>query len=369
MKKICIWIPLCFLFICCESNSNIDSVNEQKVDITVVKDFSDCNVIDDSISLIPLDIKSTKLTYISKVQFVDSFIVVLDKIVRKKICVFSNRGTHLYDIGRLGNGNSEYQSVWDFDIRHDSVFVLDPRKKKVLIYHLGGKYLGRASIPYLGDGIVALENGDFLLSITENIDECGYKLVRLDSSFKKREVLLGWEDGVVDDKIADNIFQKVDDKIYFHRSFDSSVYELNKNGELEKKYSFDFYRDNVPNKYRYLSYEILKKDIKDNNYEFFIDCPIIKNGFLAANCFIGESKGTVLVDIKHGMEYSNVFKIPDFKTKVRDLLFPITYYDGKIVGMFEASILPFIEDKDELPSDILETVEDGGLILCAYSLK
>lgn len=57
-EKICFLILLCFLFICCESNSNIDTVDEQKVNITVVKDFSDCNVIDDSISLIPLDTKS-----------------------------------------------------------------------------------------------------------------------------------------------------------------------------------------------------------------------------------------------------------------------------------------------------------------------
>lgn len=369
MKKIILIIPLFILFVCCGKNSSVESVHEQMVNIVSVKDISDCNIIDDSVSLTPIDTKGAKLSYVSKIQYTDSTIIILDKIIRKNICVFSNKGTFLYNIGRLGNGNKEYQSVWDFDIRHDSVFVLDARKKKVLIYHIQGEYLGSKTIPYLADGLVALENGDFLFSIAENMDDSGHKLLLLDSSLQKKEVLLDWEDGVVDDKIANNVFQKVDDKIFFHRSFDSFVYEISKEGKLEKKYSFDFYRENVPNKYHYLSYDILKKDIKNNNYEFFIDCPIIKDGYAAANCFIGDSKGTILVDIKNGIEYSNIFKAPDFKTKVRELLFPITYYNGRIIGMFDSSIIPFLEDKSNLQSNILETANNGGVILCAYSIK
>ena len=81
-----------------------------------------------SVKIIPLETnKSCLLAYISKIQVIDSFILVLDKTLARSLYVFDREGRFIRKIGTFGQGPGDYVQINDFTIDRDSktVYIKD----------------------------------------------------------------------------------------------------------------------------------------------------------------------------------------------------------------------------------------------------
>lgn len=367
-KKILVFLCVCIL---CGCQNHIDvreSFETSTINVKKTMDMDDCPLVYDSIQFMPLNLAKSKISIPSKIYFHDNKVVVLDKIIRKQLCVFSMDGDFLYDIGKRGHAADEYMQPYDFDIRNDSLFLIDSSKKKVLVYNICGQFLCSYGQEKMVDGILALDDGGFLLSVSEFEENCNYQLIKVNRSMKEEEGILLMDKDRIDDKIADNVFQRVENLIYYHRSFDSEILELNRNGDILRNIKVDFCREHVDKEFKTKEYQELKQALDKHNYEFFIDCPIIADDKLYANCFVGNKKATALIDIQSGVEYNNIFDVEKKIESNKCIMFPKTYFNKSIVGYFDATLLPLLSDKYTIPQKYLPILNNGGIVLCFYKI-
>ena len=74
-------------------------------------------------------------------QYKDMIAILSDR----KIFLFTSQGKFLTKIDRLGNGSEEYNTINDFQIYDDNVYVLSGIQNKLLEYTLEGRVRGSAS--------------------------------------------------------------------------------------------------------------------------------------------------------------------------------------------------------------------------------
>lgn len=368
-KNIILFIFVLSLIGCKQGNQAKLPLANTLLSVKQTESIKDCDLFEDSVTMISLDISKSNISIPSKIMIYGKKIFVLDKIIRKQLCAFSESGEYICNIGERGWGRNEYSQPYDFDIRNDSVFVIDSNKRKVLVYNLEGKFLLDYEQPKMVDGILALKDGNFLLSVSEMEKDSEYRLFLMDEKMREKNGILLMDKDRTDDKVADNVFQRVGEFIYYHRSFDSEIVELNQYGKCLRIIDVRFKRERVPETYHTMGYGKLKEALSQHCYEFFIDCPIIVDGNLFANCFIGNKKATIAIDGHTEIEYDNIYDPQNSVQHYRDLFFPKTYFDNQIVGVFDASMLPLFEEECVLPTYIKNKLENGDLVLCFYRLR
>ena len=85
-----------------------------------------------SFSVIPLETNDSCLIGgISKLEFYDGKIFVLDKMHSARLYVFDTQGEYKFAIGKRGSGPNEYMQINDFSIDKEKnlIYVLCDKKK------------------------------------------------------------------------------------------------------------------------------------------------------------------------------------------------------------------------------------------------
>ena len=133
-----------------KSNDSLLVINvdgNQEVMMKKYSDFFSC------VHPIILDSTSQALIGpISKMDVVDSLLIVLDVGIAKSIFVFNRKGKFIRKIGSFGRGPGEYLGVCDFtfDAVHKNLLLLDTWQQKIHSYNLQtGEY--KKSITLKGD--------------------------------------------------------------------------------------------------------------------------------------------------------------------------------------------------------------------------
>ena len=88
--------------------------------------------------------KSCLIGMIDKIQVIDPYILIMDRLIAKSLYVFDRRGGFIRKIGSIGQGPGEYVSIADFaiDRENKTVYIEDGRLPRIHKYDLAtGRFI------------------------------------------------------------------------------------------------------------------------------------------------------------------------------------------------------------------------------------
>lgn len=217
------------------------------------------------------DSVDTKISNISKIRITDKKIIILDN--NKRILFFDNHGHFIYSIDKLGHAKDEYMVIQDFDIRNDSLFIIDRIASQLLVYSIDGRFLTREHI-LPSKGLHLFESGMAFyheFGIADGKDSEHYCYTFCSNNIKEHflrfhKSLIGYSYSF---SFGGNCFYTFDGETYFFVPFDDTIYKIDRRtGEP------------VPTIVYSLGERKIVPDSKDSEVKTIINSPsVVKNIF------------------------------------------------------------------------------------------
>ncbi|WP_286742527.1 6-bladed beta-propeller [Roseivirga sp. UBA1976] len=174
---------------------------------------------------------------VSKVDFFDDLIIVMDNRISNNVFVFNKEGGFLFIVGNKGLGPGEHLDPIDFFVKENSIFLIDQRYT-LYEYSRDNKFLRKIDLPLSTNSFFVFNNGSIVFTSNQyDPKEIAYGLVQLDK-----------ED--IQPRFVENIFQSLNrftsspigfnrslhgNSFLYFRSHDTKVYEVYEN-EIVLKY-------------------------------------------------------------------------------------------------------------------------------------
>jgi hypothetical protein len=318
--------------------------------------------------LLQTDTKESQFAGIDKLVIHDDRIYILDYMNTRSLFVFDMDGKFLRRIGRRGRGPGEYPALlMDFATDNaGNVLLVDNTKRELHKYAPDGRYITSVHLPFLVEGLVVLENSDYLVALTYPYEEKvpAPQVVVCDSLFNKKEEYFSFSQ--VGDKLDISPLVKVGGKIVYHREVNDTVYIFSTlDGALTKEYAINFEGMSVPKELRH-NYSKLGDE---SSYRYLYSTPLFVGNYLIGNmidrdrtaiyCFDVESGESCLIPFVWGSVDPALPTVP--LAAVGDSVL-VSYLD---YGMF-AGFKSGTEKDDERLRDYFE---NGGVALNFFTLK
>ena len=319
----------------------------------------------DSISILKLnENEKSFFVAISKLMVHNDTLYVFDRFGRDLLVSFDRNGNYITTFSQKGGGPKEYVRLWDFDVDADYVYLYDRAAQKMLYYDHAGNFIKSRSSSFRGDAFVVLQNKEFLFSLAK--EDKNPKVCITDSTLTITKTLLSYQKEEFDDRITDNLFQRVKNTIYYNKVVNDSVYVFSNQGNIQKCYCFNFNNRNVPNDEKY-SYDKLSSSNGKEKYVYFNDCPMILNNFIIGSVFQNGNKGTFLYDTQKDKGGIKEWKANEIE--LSDIILPITISQNCVIGWIDYSVYEALSDKSMFSSELTQHLNDGGHILVFYYLN
>lgn len=355
------------LFISCDNNSKQPSNSDAGIDYIELNDncFDEIKTeLIDSIRILKLNENDKSFfTAISKLMIHNDTLYVFGRFGKDQLVSFDKNGNYITTFSQKGRGPEEYIQLWDFDVDSNQVYLYDRAAKKMLYYDHSGNFIKSLSSSFRGDAFVALQNKEFLFSLAKDNNK-NPKVCITDSTLAITQTLLSYQKEEFDDRVTDNLFQRVKNAVYYNKVVNDSVYMFSSQGDMQKCYYFNFNNRNVPNDEKF-SYEKLRSS--KGKYVYFNDCPMILNNFIIGSVFQNGNKGTFLYDTKKGK--GGIKEWRAHKIELSDIILPITTTRNCVVGWMDYSAYEALSDKSMFSPELVQHLNDGGHVLVFYYLN
>lgn len=366
IKFIVLMIFVFFVIGSCKRTSSLNnnSVDDTESEVLSISDNDTILNIIDSVTYVPLIEDSNFLfSSISKITIRGNKIYIFDLLGSNSLYCFDTSGVFLFKIGKQGGGPEEYLKLWDFDVNDSHIYMYDINGQKMLKYDLRGHFVQSIKTSFKASAFKLLNNGEVLFSL-EKGELNDALLIRADSNLVIQKEFLRYSNDNLDDKITNNLFQESGNDLFYNKSVNDTVYLFSKkNGDLKKKYIFDFKEKSVPLELRN-NYDKLVSNRAASEYVYFFDTPFVVRGCLVGSVFKGEDKGTLIYDFKRE-KYSIVKWIAN-KLSYKDITLPL-FTDGKqIVSWMDYEIFESLKIKPILNEDYIKQMKEGGRLLVFY---
>jgi len=176
------------------------------------------------------DSADSRISNISKIRITDRNIIILDN--NKRILFFDSQGRFVYSIDKIGHAKDEYMGIQDFDIRNDSLFIIDRIASQLLVYSIDGRFLTREEI-LPSKGVHLFENGmayyhEFGMADGKDRENYCYTFC----SNSKKEHFLQFNKSLIGRSYSfsfgGNCFYSYEGETYFYVPFDDTIYKVDK---------------------------------------------------------------------------------------------------------------------------------------------
>ena len=339
-----------------EQGGEVLSVNvEQKGNV--------CEDIVEFVDFLPLKEPVMTFSVINKMIIHNGKIFIFDRIGQNVLLSFDMKGNFITSYSTKGKSKSEYVRLFDFDVDDKYVYLYDRIKKQMLFYTHDGHFVKNESTNFYADAFKVLQNGNYLFSLGEENDE---KLCLTDSMFKIKEVFLKYDSRDNSDRMVDNLFQKVNDTIYYNYPLSDIVYLFDITGKKLGSYQIDFGGKNIPDDKK-LSYGNLIRTKDREHYISFRDCPLFVGSKLVASVYDRGNKAILYYDLNSGT--GGVKRLAEKGMLSKDVCFPLFCDDIYVIGWLDAYLYERLSDKDKIQSEIVEHLNKGGNVLAFYRLR
>lgn len=133
--------------------------------------------------IIPLEtLDECLIVAIGKVFVTDSSLIVWDK-GGANVFIFDSMGRFQRQIGNRGPSPQEYLSIGDIHVDKDTIHLLDVTARKIMYYHISGKFISANQSEYYPYSFYPMQDGCWGINAYQNKDR--YNLILLDESLQK----------------------------------------------------------------------------------------------------------------------------------------------------------------------------------------
>lgn len=296
---------------------------------------------------------------ISKLSIINGKIYILDKR-KKSLAVYQLNGSY---IGGITKAQKDYVNIADFDVDDKGViYMIDGNLDNNLRYNSKFELISKGKSLFEVDVIQNLSNDNFLfgLSSWNAHEESGEKIIVGDKNYKKIKNVASYDEFVDDDFwITDYRFVKTDEAIFYNRPIDNNVYIFSLDGNLKRKYLFDFGSMNVPDQD--------KKEVQNNlpkfeKYRLLTDFSIVDKNLAFGKIWDKKESRFFFLDRINKIAYLEDLSSPNELKHIidytgHDLISFI--YPGEYNSKFFQN----------LPEESKEHLEKGGIVICDYQLR
>lgn len=307
---------------------------------------------------------------IDKLIKTEQFIFILDLTGQNHVHVFDLEGNFISRIGIIGDGPNEYRRLGDFDVAaNGEVILLDRQRKKLLFYDVKGNFIKSTSFDFRADSFVKVKDGFlFGLVVESEVKELdGYQVLHTDLSMNVLNKHLQYPPDYMDVKFHIGLFNKSKDEIIYHKPVSDYLLKFNKNGELmdQKKLSIN----NIEEFQQYKSdYEKLSKLRSSKDFNYINSPPVIFGDLILGLGYVGNNKALFLNDGNKNTQ--NILHIKPGNFDHRNVNFPLfNYNDETLISYLDYELYQVDNAKENIPSEIVTHLSEGGVILLLYNLK
>jgi hypothetical protein len=314
-----------------------------------------------------LDSSSDNILFkgIDKIFIRNNRVYILDKRL-KKLIVFDIEGRGIGRVGQIGQGPEEYLQISDFDVNENGdIYFIDGTgggSDRLFVFNKNLQFVFKKDMPFEADIVHCLPNGKLLFGLsTWNKGENENMRFAITGADMKTEQSLIEYDEYFDDAywISGYTFVETESGILYNKPIDNYVYQFSRAGSLDKAYYFDFGSKNVP--------DDDKKDIEGNRAKYENYCCLKNFTVINDNYILGtlwdklKTKPFIIVrkdrELYIGEEVAS-----------GDLSWITGFYDNKFISYIYPGKYENIQNMD-LPDSVKQYVEDENFVLCINELK
>jgi len=212
---------------------------------------------------------------INKIVIQDTCIYILDRYKTKSLKKFSIRGEYLATIGTRGPGPEEYFEPTDFMVSKDEITVSDQFKSDLKFYNLSGHFQYAQRVPFIFRKFFFFSPNQYVFHANDADNNhlesiLNWSVYETDSLFHINYKGFLWPNNKYIPLFVENNFYPYADKIFFHPTFNDTIYSISTNHHIQVEYIMDFPNGKIPEYYllNENNKEFLKIQ-KDESYAFF----------------------------------------------------------------------------------------------------
>lgn len=292
-------------------------------------------------------------------------IFMFDKLGTNTLLRHSPDGKFQVAYGSKGGGPDEYVRLWDFDVFGDSVYLYDLNTKKIQCYAIDGTLMGsKVVIDFEPEHFIVLPNGGFMFSTL--YPGAGSQVIITDEQMQVVRRILPYVDGQQNDKMTHTVFQRLGDKIVYHRPINDTVYLLSQTGDIEQRFVCDFNGNNMPERLQ-KSYELVSKEDAKAKYTFLTEAPIFTVNLVIGEGYAGGSKATFMYDFNQNNGGWKSFNEP--RLSHSDIFHPMYATGDSIVTIIDGAISSYYTDIDEVPNRVRQHLDNGDKAIVYFHIK
>ncbi len=266
-----------FVFLSCYSEGDVKTLSIE-IPANIVCDRHPLDSLFDVDHFVILEeTEESRVSQVSKIFVSSNEIAILDNTY--KILFFSPEGKFLRKIQKLGHARDEYISLSDFDIKGDTLYLLDNMGKKILTYRKDGKCINSIDIE-AAKGLKVLENGiavnhEFGLADGSSNDY-SYEYITKNEHIKEIEYNPYLTGRSFSFSGADDGFCEGENGIYYFIPYNRCIYAINRRtGKIQPWATIDFCDGNrtvAPNDTQEKVKEVLGSSVPSNIFSvYFLD--------------------------------------------------------------------------------------------------
>lgn len=243
-----------------DSIPEVTPENGGLITIRIPSDLSESGInldeIMDSMYYIRLETDTNVLIGdIDKLLFCDDIIVVVERIKRQSILLFSRQGKFIGRLGIQGRGPGEYLNFTDvaIDPRKKQIVVLDDRGEKLMYYDLNGNFINDQRLLYFVNNIAVLNDGSYLIGQRKNLNRhlpsvSDYTLLfaEPDLNISGKSLSSAYRDQFPKNQLSSNHnFNAKKNGVWFNPLFTDTIYEISGKNVIHAKYCLDMGNKNI----------------------------------------------------------------------------------------------------------------------------
>jgi hypothetical protein len=308
---------------------------------------------------------------VDKVIIGNDKIYLLEKMTKKGVICFNNKGEYLYTIGTHGQGPEEFQDISDMNIDHEgNLILLDRGKNAMLIYGTDQKMLQSRKLPFRAQSFATMADKNWAFSLVTENDESIYhraKLIFTDQDFNNPTIIQKYQEEETAAFYSLGHFATDGENILFYKAVADSLIRFDKHGNVLQSIFLDFGSKSLPQEIQYDMMKIM--DVKPSEtYSYITVTPRLLGKYILGLTSGKAAPGTFLADLSTGQTYTTVFGGNEISHT--DINKPIGQIgDWAFINYINGDMASLDRDFDILPIATQDHLKNEGTTLIIHYLK
>jgi hypothetical protein len=235
----------------------------------------------DSIEFIPLETTNESLiAEINKLICMEDRFFVFDSDIGRNVFIFSGNGKFIRKIP-IGEGPEEIHNPGDIAVDEEKQNLIVYNKYGLSFFDFNGKFIKRERLPFSFKNFRVIPNGYLFLTVAQHwnphLNELSdMQILITDTTFRIISAGLPYRYLKENNFGITDYTNSFENKVNFSFKFSDKIYQFEDTLSVRERYQLNFKEKMLPEKYLELSYNEIRKILKQNDYYYymgdFVEC-------------------------------------------------------------------------------------------------